>query len=68
MPRDSDQHSDPAVAGVFLAAEAALIEARLRLLQEAIATVDARIRAISDALGRLHPADPASSGANSGND
>ncbi|MGW3729776.1 hypothetical protein [Streptomyces sp. F001] len=45
-----DQHSGPAAASVSLAAEAALLEARLRLLQEAIDTVDARIEAMSDAL------------------
>ncbi|MEV1068945.1 hypothetical protein [Streptomyces sp. NPDC050263] len=50
MPRDPDQHSDPAADSVALAAEAALLEARLRLLREAIDVVDARIRAASDAL------------------
>lgn len=53
MPSDPDQHSDPAAAGVFLAAEAAVLEARLRLLQEAIDTVDARIEEVSDTLRLL---------------
>ncbi|MFJ8107677.1 hypothetical protein [Streptomyces sp. NPDC096132] len=68
MSRDPDQHFDPAAAGVSLAAEAALLEARLRLLQEAIDTVDARIRATSEALRRLRPADALPAGSNSGND
>ncbi|WP_406440325.1 hypothetical protein OHB14_15925 [Streptomyces sp. NBC_01613] len=53
MPPDSDEHSDPFAAGVSLAAEAALLEARLRLLQEEIGTVDARIEAVSDALHNM---------------
>ncbi|WP_167529880.1 hypothetical protein [Streptomyces spinoverrucosus] len=36
-----------------LAAEAALLETRLLILQEALDTVDARINAVSDALCRL---------------
>ncbi|MCX4706395.1 hypothetical protein [Streptomyces sp. NBC_01373] len=59
MPRDSDQHSDPAAASVSLAAEAALLEARVRMLQEALETVDARIEAVSETLRQLHR--PASS-------
>jgi hypothetical protein len=54
MPRDPDKYSDHAADGVSLAAEAALLEARLRLLQEAIDTVDARINAVSDTLRLLH--------------
>ncbi|MET7861413.1 hypothetical protein ABZS81_30280 [Streptomyces sp. NPDC005318] len=54
MPQDRDHHSDPAAASVSLAAEAALLEARLRMLQEALGTVDARIEAVSEELRRLH--------------
>ncbi|MEU9788102.1 hypothetical protein AB0H92_45340 [Streptomyces phaeochromogenes] len=43
-----------------LAAEAALLEGRLRLLQEAIDTVDTRIKAVSDTLRLLHRASSAS--------
>lgn len=32
MPRDRDEHSDPATASVSTAAAAALLEARLRML------------------------------------
>ncbi|WP_328884961.1 hypothetical protein [Streptomyces sp. NBC_00316] len=53
MPRDPDTHSDAAAASVSLATEAALLEARLRALHEALDTVDARIKAVSDALRRL---------------
>lgn len=57
MPqRDSDQPSDPAVAAMSLATEAALLEARLRMLQDEIDTVDARIAAVSDALRLLRRA------------
>ncbi|MGW2934475.1 hypothetical protein ACWGQ5_22725 [Streptomyces sp. NPDC055722] len=54
MARDPDKHPDPAAASASLAAEAALLEARMRMIQEAIDTVDARIEAIGDALRRLH--------------
>ncbi|MGW2049829.1 hypothetical protein ACWCPF_32285 [Streptomyces sp. NPDC001858] len=50
MPSDPDQPFDPAADCVALATEAALLEARIRLLREAIDTVDARIRAASEAL------------------
>jgi hypothetical protein len=56
MPPDADKHSDPAADSVPLAAEAALLEARLVLLQEAIAAVDARIEAVSDTLRLLRRA------------
>lgn len=57
MPRrDPDQPSTPAAAAVSLATEAALLEARLRMLQEAIDTVDACINAVSDALRRASSA------------
>lgn len=64
MPRqDHDKRSDPAAASVSLATEAALLEARLHILQEAIDTVDARINEASDALRLLRRAPAASTGA-----
>lgn len=51
-PRDPEE-PDPVAAGVTLAAEAAVLEARLRVLREALGAVDARIEAVSDALRRL---------------
>ncbi|MFF7160771.1 hypothetical protein ACFZBP_05155 [Streptomyces sp. NPDC008086] len=51
--RDLDQESDPAATSVSLATEAALLEARLRMLREAIDTVDARMEEVSDALRQL---------------
>lgn len=61
MPRhDHGEHSDPAAANVSLATEAALLEARLHILQEAFDTVDARIKEAFDAL-RLLRRDPAAS-------
>ncbi|MFG2469396.1 hypothetical protein ACGFXB_28610 [Streptomyces canus] len=53
MPRNPDPGSDRAAIGATLAAEAALLEAHERLLQEAIDTVDARIEAVSAALRDL---------------
>lgn len=53
MPRDRDEHSDPATASVSTAAAAALLEARLRMLQEAFDTVDARMKTVSDTLRLL---------------
>lgn len=50
--RDPDERS-AAAASAFLSAEAALLEARLRMLQEAIDDVDARIMAVSASLHRL---------------
>lgn len=52
MPLYPDQRFDSA-AGVELAAEAALLEARLLVLREALAGVDARISAIAEELHRL---------------
>lgn len=52
-PEDPDRHSDLATASVSLATEAALLDARLRMLREAIDTVDAHIEAVSDALRLL---------------
>ncbi|MGW1886621.1 hypothetical protein [Streptomyces sp. NPDC001970] len=54
MPRDPDKHPDPATASVSLAAEAALLEARMRMLHEALDTVNACIKAVSDTLYQLH--------------
>ncbi|MFC8420387.1 hypothetical protein ACFUN7_05755 [Streptomyces sp. NPDC057236] len=51
-PRDPEE-PDPVAAGVTLAAEAAVLEARLCVLREALGAVDARIEAVSDALRRL---------------
>ncbi|MFE0453675.1 hypothetical protein ACFW2D_20725 [Streptomyces sp. NPDC058914] len=66
MPSEPDKRPDPAAASVSLAAEAAVLESRLRLLQEAIDTVDARIEAVSDALRLLRHASAASSRAPGG--
>ncbi|MQY34013.1 hypothetical protein SRB17_19790 [Streptomyces sp. RB17] len=60
MPPDPDEHSDPAVTSVSLAAEAALLEARLRMLREELGHVDVRIKAISDTLRLLGGVAPAS--------
>jgi hypothetical protein len=46
-----DQPFEPAV-GVVLAAEAALLEARLRMLREALDSIDARIDAVTEELRR----------------
>ncbi|MFG3305151.1 hypothetical protein [Streptomyces wuyuanensis] len=71
--RDLDQPPDPAASAVLLATEAALLEGRLRLLREALDTVDARMEAVSDTLRRLrhaasatHAADRANRGGASG--
>ncbi|GHA54551.1 MULTISPECIES: hypothetical protein [Streptomyces] len=56
MPRSTDRQADPAAATASLAAEAALLEGRLRLLREAIDTVDARIDVVSEALRQLQHA------------
>ncbi|MFG2359750.1 hypothetical protein [Streptomyces sp. NPDC048521] len=58
MPRSTDQQSDPAAATASLVAEAALLEGRLRLLREAIDTVDARIDAVSETLRKLQRSVP----------
>lgn len=60
---DPEEHDDPAAASVSLAAEAALLETRLLILQEALDTVDARIKAVSDALCRLRRSACAADGA-----
>ncbi|MFD9007267.1 hypothetical protein ACFV0T_41140 [Streptomyces sp. NPDC059582] len=51
--RDSAEPSDAATASAFLSAEAALLEARIHMLQEAIDDVDARIKAVAASLHRL---------------
>ncbi|WP_371101711.1 hypothetical protein [Streptomyces sp. PU_AKi4] len=51
-PRDPEE-PDPVAAAATLAAEAAVLEARLRVLRETLGAVDARIEAVSDALRRL---------------
>ncbi len=53
-----------AAAGVSLATEAALLEARARMLQEALDTVDARIGELSETLRRLQ--DPTGSASSPG--
>ncbi|MFD8194617.1 hypothetical protein [Streptomyces wuyuanensis] len=54
--RDPDQPPDPAAAALLLATEAALLEGRLRMLRDALDTVDARMEAVSDTLRRLRSA------------
>jgi len=54
MCGQSEKHREALAACVSLAAEAAVLAARCRMLQEDLATVDARIRAVSDLLLRLH--------------
>ncbi|MER5915520.1 hypothetical protein ABT124_35075 [Streptomyces sp. NPDC001982] len=58
--RVPEKHTDPAAASVSLAAEAALLEARLHILQQEIGMLDARIATVSDALRLLHGAPAAS--------
>jgi hypothetical protein len=53
MTRSTDQQADPSATTASLAAQAALLEGRLRLLREAINTVDARIAAVSETLRRI---------------
>lgn len=69
MPRDP-HHDSGRAASVSLAAEAALLEARLRMLREELDTVDARIQAVSEALRQLRrpaaSAEPDSSEAHGG--
>jgi hypothetical protein len=56
LPRGSDRHVDPAAATASLAAEAALLEERLRGLREALNSVDARIESTCAALRQLRHA------------
>lgn len=53
MHSEPDQQTDPAAASVSLAAEAAVLEARLRMLREALDGVDTRIEEVSEALRRV---------------
>ncbi|MEV7141651.1 hypothetical protein [Streptomyces tauricus] len=53
MTQDRHTRPDLADVGVSLAAEAAVLEARTRMLQEAIADVDAQMRETSEQLRRL---------------
>ncbi|MCF3962702.1 hypothetical protein [Streptomyces fuscigenes] len=59
MPIGPRHPGDPAATGVTLAAEAAVLEARLRMLQEAADAVDARIEALTERLDALRRAAPA---------
>ncbi|MEU0228460.1 hypothetical protein ABZ177_29500 [Streptomyces sp. NPDC006284] len=54
MPADPGQTPDPAVVSVSLAAESALLEARISMLQEAIHLIDTRMAAISERLHRMY--------------
>ncbi|WP_217140813.1 hypothetical protein [Streptomyces sp. AC627_RSS907] len=55
-----DRHEpDGTAAGVFLAAQAAVLEARAHLLRAALDTVDARMRETSEKLRRLRLSFPA---------
>ena len=56
------QDLDPPAAGVFLTAEAALLEARLRILQEALDDVGTRIERSAERLRRLREQSPWESG------
>lgn len=59
MTHDRHEPFDSAAsAGVFLAAEAAVLAARAQLLREAIDTVDARMRETSEKLCRLRMSFP----------
>jgi hypothetical protein len=53
MPQGTDQQADARAAAASLAAEAALLEGRLRMLREAIAAVDVRIESVSESLRQL---------------
>ncbi|MFD6193489.1 hypothetical protein [Streptomyces sp. NPDC060275] len=61
-----DVHTDPAGARVSLAAEAALLEARLGMLSEALRDIDVRIGMVSNSLHKLRHsvADPDGEGHN----
>jgi hypothetical protein len=53
MASHFDEHADPVAASASLLAEATVLAARVRMLHEDLAAVDARIGAVSDALRRL---------------
>ncbi|MFI8008301.1 hypothetical protein [Streptomyces sp. NPDC086010] len=52
MLRDTDTRHDLAAAIVSLAAEAALLEARVKVLREELSSVNDRIRTVSEELNR----------------
>ncbi|MFJ2891193.1 hypothetical protein ACIO53_34635 [Streptomyces sp. NPDC087305] len=52
MSQNFDHDDRPEAATVFLAAEAALLTERVRLLREQLADVDARIQETADRLRR----------------
>ncbi|MBQ0850426.1 hypothetical protein J8N05_19765 [Streptomyces sp. BH-SS-21] len=60
MSHDFAHDDDPAATTVFLAAEAAVLTERVRMLRQQLADVDARIRETAEKLGRLDPPPPAS--------
>ncbi|MEV5204113.1 hypothetical protein [Streptomyces sp. NPDC053720] len=66
MPQSPEQDFGPAAVSVSLATEAALLEARLRMLGEELATVDARIETVSEALRRLRRSAPSAEADKSG--
>ncbi|MEU6449436.1 hypothetical protein ACGFY8_34160 [Streptomyces sp. NPDC048232] len=55
--RRPSEPPDTAAVGVSLAAQAALLETRARMLREALNSVDAQIRETSARLGRLRQRD-----------
>ncbi|MFD5632069.1 hypothetical protein [Streptomyces sp. NPDC127072] len=59
MIHDFDHDDDPAGATVFLAAEAAVLTERVRMLREQLADVDARIKETAEKLRRLQSPHPA---------
>jgi hypothetical protein len=58
MPQDPYERHDAAATSVYLAAESAVLEARVRMLQSTLDTVDTRIRQTSERLRRLRLAPP----------
>ncbi|MFJ4833710.1 hypothetical protein ACIP79_27945 [Streptomyces sp. NPDC088747] len=53
MSHDFDHDDDPAAATVFLAAEAAVLTERVRMLRQQLTDVDARIQETAEKLRRL---------------
>jgi hypothetical protein len=53
MSHDFDHDDDPAAATVFLAAEAAVLTERVRMLRQQLADVNARIQETAEKLRRL---------------
>ncbi|MET9111696.1 hypothetical protein [Streptomyces zhihengii] len=54
MLRDSDTGHDLSAAIVSLAAEATLLEARVKVLREELASVNDRLRSVSEELNLLN--------------